>query len=206
MDRQETSEGRNRLGEPKRDPGARRESPIQGGLLRHRGLLAVLLLVLSVPSRSDDEDKITRALGPGGPVTATLPSIVGEVSFEAKAGSTTYEVRIDVAGLPPDTDHAVFFCEGNSGSSPGLCQFIGTLSANGSGHGSLRIEELPAGGYSVRRLTTTTTIQRLKHVAAWFSDPGADDPYVAPPPGPTNPFDIDEASGVMSFRTSTPLP
>ena len=110
-----------------------------------------------------------------------------------------------MSGLPPGTDHAVFFCEGNSGNSPGLCQFIGTLSADGSGHGSLKVEELPAGGYSVRRVSATTTIQRLKHVAAWFADPEADDPYVAPP-GPTNPFDIDEVSGVMSFRTLTPLP
>lgn len=145
------------------------------------------------------------------PVNATcLPDAVGSVKVlnrEEISGVDT--LRLQVRGLPANTDFAVFLTAADAFAVPpfGATSYIGDFKTNAAGVGSLRVDAIideafvsvPVGAPPVR------TRFDVDHLVFWFADP-AQVPACFNFAGAT-PFDGDANAGpaAMSSRGATGL-
>jgi hypothetical protein len=142
--------------------------------------------------------------------TACLPEATGRVTVlhrEEASGADT--LRLDVAGLPANSEFAVFLTQASGFDSPpfGAVSYIGDVATNTSGVGTLKVDMTVAQAFISRREGDPPARVRidLDHVALWFADP-ADVPGCFRFTGST-PFDGDGAAGpaVLSSLGTTGL-
>jgi hypothetical protein len=123
---------------------------------------------------------------------------------EDELGVDTLQLR--VRGLPPFTSFTVFLTEADAFTSPpfGAVAYIGELTTNAAGAGSLRVDAIIAEFFVSKREGDPPTRVRvdLDNVVLWFADP-AEVPACFNFSGST-PFDGDGEAGPAALSSREP--
>jgi hypothetical protein len=139
-----------------------------------------------------------------------LPDASGQVTMlhkEDKLGVDT--LRLEVRGLPSNTDFSVFLTSADAFAAPpfGSTSYIGTVTTNAAGIGSLKVDAAIAEAFVSDRQGNPAARVRadLDKVVLWFADP-AQVPACFNFSGST-PFDGDGQAGpaVLSSQGTTGL-
>jgi hypothetical protein len=127
---------------------------------------------------------------------------------EERRGVDTLDLK--AKGLPPNTSFTVFLTE--LPDFPfGATQYIGELTTNADGRGSLRVDSIIEEAFSSTMAGGPRVNVDLNHVVIWFADPADDDSCFGTGAGPTTPFDGDRVAGAAvlsskNFLPGAPLP
>ena len=120
----------------------------------------------------------------------------------------TDKMRVEVEGLPRNTDFTVFLHE-LSEIPFGSSEYIADLKTNSSGRGSVTVRTVILEAFALKTAGNPPTVRledvNLKFVAIWFADPKDSAPFL-PAGFPTLAFDGDRSSGAVVLGTMEPLP
>ena len=182
--------------------------------------IALSLLVLAITSLSSQSAEtpaqsgaIKRDLVFFGPAKAGMmkagfnPS--GSITvFHTADEQGTDKMKVEVQGLPPNTDFTVFLHE-LSGIPFGSSEYIADLTTNRSGNGSVMVRTIILEAFALKTAGDPPTMRledaNLKFVAVWFADP-KDSAAFLPAGFPALAFDGDRSSGAVVLGTMDPLP
>ena len=138
--------------------------------------------------------------------SACLPDAKGRVTVFHKEDTRGVDtLHLEVRGLPPNTDFAVFLTSADAFAKPpfGVTSYIGDFTTNAAGVGSLQVDAIieeafvtnPVPGTPPTRVRTD-----LDHLVFWFADP-AQVPDCFNFSGST-PFDGDGNAGPAAMSSS----
>jgi len=182
--------------------------------------IALSLLVLAITSLSSQSAEtpaqsgaIKRDLVFFGPAKAGMmkagfnPS--GSITvFHTADEQGTDKMKVEVQGLPPNTDFTVFLHE-LSGIPFGSSEYIADLTTNRSGNGSVMVRTIILEAFALKTAGDPPTMRledaNLEFVAVWFADP-KDSAAFLPAGFPALAFDGDRSSGAVVLGTMDPLP
>lgn len=109
--------------------------------------------------------------------SACLPNATGSVTvFHKDETLGTDTLKLDVSGLPGNTEFAVFLTQNDAFTSPpfGAASYIGDLTTNAAGQGTLKVDATIGEAFVSQRLGDPPARVRtdLDKVVLWFADPG----------------------------------
>jgi hypothetical protein len=174
-------------------------------------LIAGLIFILSVQAKGHPEPFRFELAAASDTITACLPHAAGTVTVlprEDRQGVDTLDLKAE--GLPAHTTFTVFLTE--LAAAPfGAAEYIGELTTNAGGRGSVRVDSVIEEAFSTTVVDGARVRKDLNHVVLWFADPAADDFCFTPQTGPITGFDGDgEAGGTAlssrNFLPGAPLP
>ena len=120
----------------------------------------------------------------------------------------TDKMKVEVEGLPPNTDFTVFLHE-LSDIPFGSSEYIADFTTNRSGRGSVMVRTVILEAFALKTAGDPPTVRledaNLKFVAIWFADP-KDSASFLPAGFPALAFDGDRSSGAVVLGTMEPLP
>jgi hypothetical protein len=126
--------------------------------------------------------------------------------FETAEETGTDKLRVDVEGLPPDTDFTVFLHE-LSDIPFGSSEYIAELHTDKKGRAGVTVKTLIEEAFALKTTgnppTTRVVDADLNFVAIWFADPADSARFVN---FPVVAFDGDRSSGPVVLGTMEPLP
>jgi len=108
---------------------------------------------------------------------ACLPDATGHVTVFHKEDSLGVDtLRLDVKGLPGNTDFAVFLTSADAFAVPafGTAAYIGDFTTNAAGVGSFKVDAIIAEAFVSTVLGSPPVRVRLAdldHLVFWFADP-----------------------------------
>jgi len=163
--------------------------------------------------RPAQEGAIKRDLVFFGPAKAGMlkagfdPS--GSITVSATADEQgTDKMRVEVEGLPGNTDFTVFLHE-LSDIPFGSSEYVADFTTNKNGRGSVIVRTVILEAFALKTAGDPPTIRledaNLKFVAVWFADP-KDSAAFLPAGFPALAFDGDRSSGAVVLGTVDPLP
>lgn len=119
----------------------------------------------------------------------------------------TDKMRVEVQGLPANTDFTVFLHE-LSDIPFGSSEYLADLTTNRSGNGSVTVRAVIVEAFALKTAGDPPTVRledtNLKFVAIWFADP-KDSAAFLPVGFPALAFDGDRSSGAVVLGTTDPL-
>src|SRR5262245_28425533 len=169
--------------------------------------IAIIGLTLILTARAQNSATRSFSLAPASDtIAACLPNAAARVtvfSREEPRGVDTLDLKAE--GLPPNTTFAVFLTE--LPQAPfGAAQYVGSVTTNAAGRGSVRIDAIIEEAFSTTLANGVRVRAELNHIVLWFADPSADDFCFAPGAGPITPFDGDGQAGGTALSSRNFLP
>jgi len=177
------------------------------------GLSTFGITALSLQGRQAGGGAIKRDLVFFGPAKAGMMKAgfnpTGSITVFATADEQgTDKMRVEVEGLPANTDFTVFMHE-LSDIPFGSSEYIADIKTNNSGRGSVTVRTVILEAFALKTAGNPPTVRledvNLKCVAIWFADP-KDSASFLPAGFPVLAFDGDRSSGAVVLGTMDPLP
>ena len=165
----------------------------------------------SIPASSvqatDDGRVIQFDLAPAADVIANcFPDAKAKVTVLLTAdevGTDTF--TLTAKRFRPDTTFAVFLTE--LPAAPfGAVQYLGDLSTNAGGKGSLQVNAIIGEAFVSQAINGQRVRKDLNHVVLWFADPADAGDCFAPAAVPNTPFDGDGVAGPAAVSSKNALP
>ena len=168
-----------------------------------------LMLILTASAQSPAPFSFTLT-PPAGAISNCLPNATANVTVfpkQERRGVDTLDLK--AAGLPANTEFAVFLTEG--AVQVGAVQFIGDFTTNADGRGSMRVDTIVNEAFASSVTNGVRSHTNLNHMVIWFADQDADNFCFTPPAtGPVTPFDGDGQAGAAVLSSANlpiaPLP
>ena len=156
---------------------------------------------------ADDGETIQFDLAPAADVIANcFPDAKAKVTILLRAdevGTDTF--TLTAKRFRPNTTFAVFLTE--LPVAPfGAVQYIGDLSTNAGGKGSVQVNAIIEEAFVSQVINGQRVRKDLNHVVLWFADPADAGDCFAPAAVPNTPFDGDGVAGPAVVSSKNALP
>ena len=177
--------------------------------LRRRSIVVLMALISMIGVTANAQDPALFSFDltpPSGPIADCLPDATARVTVFSREDIRGVDtLALKAKGLPPNTEFTVFLTE-LPGPPFGAVEYIGELTTNAAGRGSLRVDTVVDEAFSSTLVGSDRIRKELNHVVIWFADPAADDLCFGPEGGVKTPFDGDGEAGVTVLSSADFLP